>query len=251
MLFFCKGVLETVKKLGWSPDVIHCHGWMTSLVPLYLKTTYKKEPVFFFDEIQNVNQWEKFVNRMYEKGLKLFVTGSNANLLSSEIASSLTGRNKLIELYPFSFSEYLRKIKKTYDLQKLSTKSKNLLKSDFNDYIQLGGFPLVIKEHDLELINSYFQDILYRDIISRYKLIQVNEIKQIGLYFASNVGKLFSYSTLQQITGLKSTASVKNYLEYFDEEELLDIQKQLEFKKENISKITNNYLDEIYQKTKN
>lgn len=190
---------------------------------------YKKEPVFFFDEIQNVNQWEKFVNRMYEKGLKLFVTGYNANLLSSEIANSLTGRNKLIELYPFSFSEYLRKIKKTYDLQKLSTKSRNLLKSDFNDYIQLGGFPLVVKEHDLELINSYFQDILYRDIISRYKLIQVNEIKQIGLYFASNVGKLFSYSTLQQITGLKSTASVKNYLEYFEQSYLFFYLKKFDY----------------------
>jgi len=63
-----------------------------------------KEPVLFFDEIQNINNWEKFVNRMYEKGTKLFVTGSNAKLLSSEISTSLTGRNKVLELFPFSFA---------------------------------------------------------------------------------------------------------------------------------------------------
>jgi predicted AAA+ superfamily ATPase len=64
---------------------------------------YGKEPILFLDEIQNINNWEKFVNRMYEQGIKIFVTGSNAKLLSSEISTSLTGRNKLIELYPFSF----------------------------------------------------------------------------------------------------------------------------------------------------
>ena len=68
------------------------------------KELYNKEPIFFFDEIQNIEGWEKFVNRMYEKGLKLFITGSNAKLLSSEISSSLTGRNMIINLYPFSFS---------------------------------------------------------------------------------------------------------------------------------------------------
>jgi hypothetical protein len=169
---------------------------------------YGKEPVFFLDEIQNIDSWEKFVNRMYEQGIKVFVTGSNAKLLSSEISTSLTGRNKLIELYPFSFSEYLRFIGNSYQLDQLTPKSKSLLLKDFNSYIQTGGFPLVVKENDLELVNGYFQDILYRDIISRYKLSQVDEIKQIGLYFASNIGKLFSYATLQNISGVKSLSSI-------------------------------------------
>jgi uncharacterized protein len=75
---------------------------------------YRTEPVFFFDEIQEVPGWEKFVNRMYEQGRKVFVTGSNATLLSSEISSSLTGRNKVLELFPFSFLEYLRMEGKVY-----------------------------------------------------------------------------------------------------------------------------------------
>jgi predicted AAA+ superfamily ATPase len=190
---------------------------------------YGKEPVLFLDEIQNIENWEKFVNRMYEQGVKVFVTGSNAKLLSTEISTSLTGRNKSIELYPFSFSEYLRYKGKVYNISSLSTKSKALLLKDFNSYFETGGFPLVVKENDLELINNYFQDILYRDIISRYRLSQVNEIKQIGLYFASNVGKLFSYSTLQEVSGIKSLSSIKDYLYYYQQSYLFFYLKKFDF----------------------
>jgi predicted AAA+ superfamily ATPase len=190
---------------------------------------YGKEPVLFLDEIQNIDNWEKFVNRMYEQGIKVFVTGSNAKLLSSEISTSLTGRNKLIELYPFSFSEYLRFIGNNYDLNRLTAKSKSLLLKDFNNYFEIGGFPLVVKENDTELINAYFQDILYRDIISRYRITQVNEIKQIGLYFASNIGKLFSYSTLQKISGVKSLSSIKDYLYYYEQSYLYFYLKKFDF----------------------
>jgi len=190
---------------------------------------YGKEPVLFLDEIQNIANWEKFVNRMYEQGIKVFVTGSNAKLLSSEISTSLTGRNKSIELYPFSFSEYLRFIGNNYNLNKLNSKSKALLLKDFNNYFETGGFPLVVKENDTELINAYFQDILYRDIISRYRLTQVNEIKQIGLYFASNIGKLFSYSTLQEISGVKSLSSIKDYLFYYEQSYLFFYLKKFDY----------------------
>lgn len=190
---------------------------------------YGKQPILFFDEIQNIDYWEKFVNRMYEQGVKVFVTGSNAKLLSSEISSSLTGRNKLIELFPFSFAEYLSYIGHTYQLTLLSSKSKSLLIKDFNHYMEKGGFPLVIKENDTELINSYFQDILYRDIIARYRLAQVNEIKQIGLYFLSNIGKLFSYATLQKISGVKSLSSIKDYLEYYEQSYLFYYLKKFDY----------------------
>jgi uncharacterized protein len=190
---------------------------------------YGKEPVLFFDEIQNIPYWEKFINRMYEKGIKVFVTGSNARLLSSEISTSLTGRNKVLELFPFSFSEYLRYIGNSYDIDSLTTKQKALIQKDFNKYFETGGFPLVVKENDLELINTYFQDILYRDIISRYRLSQVNEIKEIGLYFASNIGKLFSYATLQTVTGIKSLSSIRDYLGYYKQSYLFFYLKKYDF----------------------
>ena len=190
---------------------------------------YGKEPMLFFDEIQNVGNWEKFINRKYEQGVKIFVTGSNAKLLSSEISTSLTGRNKLIELFTFSFSECLLFQGRKYDIDRLTSKSRALLQKDFNTYMQTGGFPLVVKENDTELVNGYFQDILYRDIISRYRLTQVNEIKQIGLYFASNIGKLFSYSTLQSISGVKSLSSIKDYLSYYELSYLFSYLKKFDY----------------------
>ncbi|OYX09681.1 MAG: hypothetical protein B7Z16_18565, partial [Algoriphagus sp. 32-45-6] len=190
---------------------------------------YKRDPIFFFDEIQNVPNWEKFVNRMHEKGLKVFVTGSNANLLSSEIATSLTGRNKTITLFPFSFGEYLKFLGKSPVVNRLTSEAISRIQADFNDYMKFGGFPLVVQEQDLELINTYFQDILYRDIIARYRISQVNELKQISLYLASNTGKLFSFSTLQLISGVKSTNSVKSYLDYLGQSYLFFYLKKFDY----------------------
>ncbi len=190
---------------------------------------YGKEPILFFDEIQNITFWEKFVNRMYEQGIKFFVTGSNANLLSSEISTSLTGRNKLIKLFPFSFDEYLRFTQNTYNLNQITQKSRSLILRDFGRFFANGGFPLVIIENDIELINSYFQDIFYRDIVSRYRLTQIDEIKQIGLYLAANVGKLFSYSTLKKISGVKSTSSIKDYLYYYSQSYLFFYLKKFDY----------------------
>ncbi|MCD6184204.1 MAG: ATP-binding protein [Deltaproteobacteria bacterium] len=179
------------------------------------KELYNKDAVLFFDEIQNINGWEKFINRLYEQGRKIFITGSNASLLSSEISTTLTGRNKTLELFPFSFKEYLNFIKLEFNLKTLSANTKVRLTGAFDTYLKSGGFPMVIRENDPELLDNYFKDILYRDIIARYRISQVDEIKQLGLYFFSNIAKIFSYSTLQKITGIKSLSTVKNYLDYF------------------------------------
>ena len=178
---------------------------------------YGKEAILFLDEIQIIKGWEKFVNRLYEQNRKIFVTGSNASLLSSEISTSLTGRNKTIELNTFSFNEYCRLKEVPVNLKRLSAKEKPQIMSAFNGFMKNGGFPLVIKENDLELLDAYFKDILYRDIIARHRITQVDELKQIGLYFFANASKLFSYSTLQKITGIKSTGSINEYLNYYSQ----------------------------------
>lgn len=188
---------------------------LTELHELHLET-YGKNPVFFFDEIQLVPGWEKFVNRMYEQGIKVFVTGSNAKLLSSELATTLTGRTKILELFPFSFKEYLRFFNKKYKLNALTVAQRAALKADLTKYLTQGGFPLVAKEGDLELLNGWFQDILYRDIVARYNLTSISELRQTAIFLITNIGKLFSYSTLQKVSGLKSTSSVKDFLGYFE-----------------------------------
>ncbi|HED38196.1 MAG TPA: hypothetical protein ENI76_08125 [Ignavibacteria bacterium] len=93
---------------------------------------YNKEAILFFDEIQNIPGWEKFVNRIYEQERKVFVTGSNASLLSSEISTSLTGRNKPLNLFPFSFNEYLRFKQLSFDVHFISTKDKIRITGELN-----------------------------------------------------------------------------------------------------------------------
>lgn len=175
----------------------------------------KKSMYFFFDEIQNAHGWEKFLNRMYERSVKIFVSGSNATLLSSEIATSLTGRNTVVELYPFSFKEYLLLNRENAEITGLSTTKRATLKNHFEDYLNYGGFPLVIKEKNKEILKDYYNDIFYRDVIARHSVTKVREMKLIGNFLASNIGKIYSYNTLRNISGLNSLSTVKNYLDYF------------------------------------
>jgi len=179
-------------------------------------TKDEKTRVYFFDEVQYLHGWEKFLTRLYEKGNKIFVTGSSANLLSSEIASSLTGRYMELSLNPFTFSEYLRFIDEEPKNNFFTTIEKGSMIAHWKNYFNMGGFPLVHKEKNINILQEYYQAILYKDIVARYKINQIEELKKIGLYLFSNTAKLFSYKTLQNISGLGSLSTVKRFLEYWE-----------------------------------
>lgn len=174
---------------------------------------------FFLDEIQNVTGWERWVNRLYEnENIKIFITGSNASLLSSEISTALTGRNRTITNFPFSFGEFLTF--KNYRLQKndfYQTKKRAAIKSFFQEYLKLGGYPEIIKINDPTLLEQYFKDIIYRDILPRYSIKKIKEIRELCLFLASNLGSIHSYSRLQNLIEVKSINTVKTYLEILEE----------------------------------
>ena len=172
----------------------------------------KTNVIFLLDEIQNVPFWERWVNNLYTKRIKVFVTGSNSSLLSSEISTFLTGRNKVIKLYPFSFKEFLlvKKIKIDYQ----TTDERRAISQAFNYYFENGGFPLVIINDDLSLSKQYFEDILNKDIIKRYNIKKIKELNDLILYLFSNVSKTYSYSTLKQISSIKSLSMINNYIGY-------------------------------------
>ncbi|MBI5392660.1 ATP-binding protein [Candidatus Woesearchaeota archaeon] len=171
--------------------------------------------IYFLDEVQNILYWEKWVNNLYSQGNKVFVTGSNSDLLSSEIATHLTGRNKVIQLLPFSFKEYLRlKQFGKIDVDKFGTLEKTKVFSLFLDYFEKGGFPLIIKNDDVELSRQYFEDILNKDVLQRYKIKEIKELKDLIVFLLSNIGRIYSYSTLKKVTGIKSLSTVKNYIDY-------------------------------------
>lgn len=172
----------------------------------------KTKIIYLLDEIQNVLSWERWVNNLYAKKTKVFVTGSNSSLLSSEISTFLTGRNKVIKLYPFSFREFLllKKIKTDYQ----TTDERRAIFQAFNEYFEKGGFPLVIINDDLSLSRQYFEDILNKDVIKRYNIKKVKELNDLILYLFSNVSKTYSYSSLKQVSSIKSLSMINNYIEY-------------------------------------
>ncbi|MBW1694398.1 MAG: ATP-binding protein [Deltaproteobacteria bacterium] len=169
----------------------------------------------FLDEIQNISGWEKWLNRLYEfEDVKTFVTGSNASLLSSEISTALTGRNRQIVNWPFSLRESLRLKGITFDAKSIYKRQNKVeIKRRFNEYLELGGFPEVLKIEDTTLLDQYYKDIIYRDVIARYGIKNVQEIRELTLFLAANPGTLQSFKNMQRIIGVKSQNTVKNYLE--------------------------------------
>jgi predicted AAA+ superfamily ATPase len=134
---------------------------------------------FFFDEIQNIAGWDKFIRRVYDKGTKnIFITGSNARFLSSEIATSLRGRTISYEVFPLSFREYLSFKGVTVDLH--SSKSIALINHHLADYLRHGGFPEVIDYNDglrNRVLQEYFNVMIYRDLLERYEIKNIPALK--------------------------------------------------------------------------
>lgn len=171
--------------------------------------------VIFMDEIQNVIGWERFARRLYEEGYKIFVTGSNAKLLSSELATHLTGRYFKIELYPFSFKEFL--VFKNINIADHSSTGQATLLKNFDEYLAGGGFPEAIKYQEKEYLKRIYEDVLYKDLIARFKIRETKLFQQLAAYLFSNVGKEISYNGLKKILGYKSPMSVRKHVGFMTE----------------------------------
>ena len=152
---------------------------------------------FFFDEIQNVPEWERFVRRLDDtENCSVFVTGSSAKLLSREIATSLRGRTIPFEVFPLSFSEYLRfrNIKTGY-----SSRTVSLIKNAFAEYCRTGGFPETVGVDDLrakQILHEYLQMIMYRDVADRHNVGNLFLLKSLIKHCFSNISNPLSLSKL-------------------------------------------------------
>ena len=154
---------------------------------------------------------------MQDKGAKFFITGSNASLLSKELGTKLTGRCIATELYPFSFHEFLAF--KGYKLPKNAlsyTAERAGIKKYFAEYLKHGGMPEYLKYKDETLLKRVYEDILYRDIVARYDIKQVKALRELGLYFLSNIGSLFSYNNLKNTLGVGSMNTIKSYSDFLE-----------------------------------
>ena len=151
-----------------------------------------EKPYLFLDEIQNIPQWEKWINKEYELKLShTIITGSNSSMLSSEIASTLSGRYIQIDVYPLSFKEYL-KFKDIEIDNKLDIVDKKIeLNRMFEEYLRFGGFPKVVEypaEQKKELLVTYKDSILLKDIVARYNLKEFKKLEEIAAFLLANSG---------------------------------------------------------------
>ncbi|KAF0237586.1 MAG: hypothetical protein FD181_1824 [Prolixibacteraceae bacterium] len=173
------------------------------------------QKTFYFDEIQNIAGWERFVRRLHDYGNKVFITGSNANMLSRELGTHLTGRYVSHELYPFSFREFLEyKGKVPLPSEIYSTEGKSEIKALFSQYFSVGGFPVFLENQNDNYIKSLYENILYRDVMVRNNLTNEKEIMELVYYLASNVSRLSSFNSLAKTIGVKNASTVSNYLQF-------------------------------------
>jgi predicted AAA+ superfamily ATPase len=175
--------------------------------------------VIFIDEIQNVDGWERFIRRIHDEGYKIFLTGSNANLLNSELATHLTGRYSKIELYPFAFMELLDF--EQIDYRAVTSEKKARLLLAFDQYLEHGGFPEFLKYRDGEFLKRIYNDILFRDIITRFSIRDMKAFRQLVHYLFSNMTREASYHSLKNALGFKSAMSVRSYIGFLEESYLI------------------------------
>ncbi len=183
---------------------------------------FGEQHTFYFDEIQNIPGWERFVRQLHDNRKKVYVTGSNATMLSKELGTHLTGRYIPIRLFPLSFKEIVQtKLGTTAKLQAPTTVLKGKLMRLFQDYKKDGGFPGYLNEKNPEYLKTLYESILYRDVIVRFNLNNERPIKELAFYVASNIGKDMSFSRVSQLIGLTNPNTLKNYCGYLESVYLL------------------------------
>ncbi len=190
------------------------------IVEVYQKNVNEKLPsILVLDEVQNICGWEK-VARLYSevKGVKVIVTGSSSKLMSEEYATVLTGRHLDFELFPLSFREVLSWKGIGKEKLKIYKHKINVLKS-FDEFMKFGGFPEVFLTEDkrdkMLLLREYFNDIIFKDVVKRFRVREIEKIENLAKLYLTNISTLQSFNKIKNIVGL-SLDSVERFSKYFE-----------------------------------
>ena len=179
-----------------------------------LKEVYSDYDYLLLDEPQNLPNWDLWVSKLYRRGYNLVITGSNSNLLSSEMASLLTGRYLSIEILPFSLRETLEYRKSNFNPALPEDKADFMLQVE--DYFHYGGYPEIINNRDIteSYLKTLFDSIIMKDIVRRYKVRKVEELYQFATYMISIFTSPFTYSSITEELGFSSKTTVQKFCTY-------------------------------------
>lgn len=195
-------------------------GIVTDELMKELHAAYGNIKNILFDEIQNLPAWELFVNRLHREGYNLVLTGSNAKLLSKELATHLTGRHMPIEILPFDFNEFLRAKNFAVDpvFGSLPRKRGELLQL-MEEFLLHGGFPEVVVSNldPKDYLEVLFDSLLFKDVVKRHKVKFSAQIGNLGSHLINNFACPYTLRKLQDVLGLKSIATTEKYTKYLEE----------------------------------
>jgi predicted AAA+ superfamily ATPase len=200
----------------------------------------------FCDEIQNIPSWFLFVNRLLRQKIRLIITGSNAKLLSSELSTHLTGRYNQIELFPFSFYEFLHL--KNIPIDDESTLGVALKRAAFDEYVAQGGFPeLYLTKNKKAYIRNLFDAIINRDIKQRFSVRYIESLRKMADYLTDTIAIEINYKNLSKQFSFGSTHTAENYVAYLRQAYLLIGIQKFSFKsKERIRNEKNYAIDPAF-----
>ncbi len=199
-------------------------GIVTNELMKELHAAYGQIKTVLFDEIQNLPNWELFVNRLHREGYNLVLTGSNAHLLSKELATHLTGRHMPIEILPFDFKEFLRAKKFHIDATYSALpQERGALLNLMETYLLSGGFPEVVVSNidHKDYLEVLFDALLFKDVVKRHKVKFSSQIGNLGAHLINNFSTLYTVRKLLEILDLKSASTTEKYIKYLEEAYLI------------------------------
>lgn len=188
--------------------------WDEDLVMAALDEVYPNYDYLMLDEVQNINDWDLWVSKLYRNGVNLVITGSNAKMLSSEMATVLTGRYIQLEILPFSLNEMIR----WHDEK---NHKNNILLVD--DYLVNGGYPETLEARSLtnNYLSTLFDSIIWKDVAQRHKVRNIEDLNNLAMYLLSNFCNPISFNSVADDLGISSVNTVKKFMAYLSEPYLI------------------------------
>lgn len=191
--------------------------WDANLVMKMLDDVYPDYDYLMLDEVQNLDGWDIWVSELYRNGKNLVITGSNANMLSSEMATVLTGKYLQVRMLPFSLEEFFDWNK--LDIHHLGPEQATDSKLLKDDYMRNGGYPEVVVTRQLVLsyLDTLFDSIIWKDVAKRHNVRNITELNNMALYMVSNFCNPTSANELAEALGFNSVNTAKKYMDYLHE----------------------------------
>lgn len=191
--------------------------WNEEVVMAMLDDVYPGYAYLMLDEVQNLDNWDLWVSKLYRNGVNMVITGSNAKLLSSEMATVLTGRYIQVEMLPFSLAEVFEW--NGMDLGSVSDEDSVRALRMMDDYLRNGGYPETVEARSItqSYLSTLFDSIVWKDVAKRHRVRKANDLNDLAMYLVSNFCNPLSYNTVVSDLGFASVATTQKFMGYLNE----------------------------------